>query len=112
MHTGSAFILIGSFFGAVPSSVTVPLMSPAVAVSTFWPAPAPAGAAGAADVLDVSLLPPHAASDAAIATPRTPAQTFRKRIDISSGKKTNRNQALILPCFVEFPLDAVRDPVL
>src|SRR5438046_929452 len=37
-QTGSAFILIASFFGAVPSRTTVPFTSPAVAVSTFCPA--------------------------------------------------------------------------
>ena len=34
MHTGSAFILKGSFFGATPSSETVPVTAPAVDAST------------------------------------------------------------------------------
>jgi hypothetical protein len=37
-QTGSAFILIASFFGTAPSIITTPFTSPAVAVSTFWPA--------------------------------------------------------------------------
>jgi hypothetical protein len=54
MQTGSAFILIGSFFGAVPSIVTVPVTLPAFAVSTFCPDGVPAGEDGVADVFDVS----------------------------------------------------------
>src|SRR5436309_337399 len=83
MQTGSAFILIGSFFGTIPSTVTLPVTSPAVAVSTFCPAAVPAGAPGSADVLDVSLLPPQATSDPASASPSALAQTFRRRIDLS-----------------------------
>src|SRR5207253_2197286 len=83
VQTGSAFILIGSFFATVPSTVTLPLTSPAVAVSTFCPAGVPAGPPGSADVLDVSLLPPHAMSDPASASPSALAHTFRRRIDLS-----------------------------
>jgi hypothetical protein len=54
MQTGSAFILIASFFGAGPSSVTTPFTSPAVAVSTFCPAGAADGDEGSADLLEVS----------------------------------------------------------
>src|SRR6266550_9563688 len=89
MQTGSAFILIASFFGAVPSSATLPLTSPAVAVSTFCPAGVPAGALGSADVLDVSLLPPHATTVAARAAAAALIQTFRKRIDLSWSLFTN-----------------------
>src|SRR5438045_989363 len=78
MQTGSAFILIGSFLGAVPSIATTPFTSPAVEVSTFWPAGVPAGSA---DELGVSLLPPHAASDPISASPTRLTQTFRRRID-------------------------------
>src|SRR5579872_4207208 len=99
MQTGSAFILIGSFFGTVPSTETVPVTLPAVAVSTFWPAPAAAGALGAAEVLDVScLLPPHATSEAASTTPNALIQTFRRRIEISSEKscRTGHQRQLII----------------
>ena len=75
-QTGSAFILMSAFFGATPSSATVPFTSPAVAASTFFPPP-PAAAAGAADVLDAdSLPPPHAATDAASANPIPYTQTL------------------------------------
>src|SRR5438132_1129472 len=83
-QTGSAFILIASFFGAVPSRTTVPFTSPAVAVSTFCPAGVPAGAPGSAEVLDASLFPPHATIDPANAKPIAPTQTCRRRIDLSS----------------------------
>src|SRR5689334_18458652 len=89
MQTGSAFILIASFFGAVPSSATVPFTSPAVAVSTFWPAGVPAGAAGSADVLDASLFPPQATIDPASAIVSAPAQAVRRRIDLSSTRNDN-----------------------
>src|SRR5262245_54066382 len=87
MQTGSAFILIASFFGAVPSSETVPLTLPAFAVSTFCPDGAPAGDEGVAELLDVSWPPPHAVIDAATAQPRTTTQAFRRRIDLSCIKK-------------------------
>ena len=48
----------------------MPFTSPAVAVSTFWPAGAPAGDDGSADVLDVSWPPPHATDGHASARPR------------------------------------------
>ena len=82
MQTGSAFILMGSFFGETPSSDATPFTSPAVAGSTFWP-PAPAAATGSADLLDVSWLPPHATMVVASANPRIPTQAFRRRIELS-----------------------------
>jgi hypothetical protein len=53
-QTGSAFILIASFFGAVPSKFTTPLTVPATAVSTFRAPGVAAGADGSADLFDVS----------------------------------------------------------
>src|SRR5438094_9947941 len=83
MQTGSAFILIASFLGAVPSSATAPFTSPAVAVSTFCPAGVPAPPPGSADVLDVDLFPPQATSDPANTSPTAPTLTFRRRIAFS-----------------------------
>ena len=82
MQTGSAFILMGSLAGAVPSSIAIPVTLPAVAVSTFCPAGAADGDDGFSDVLCSP--PPHAATDAAIAKPRVYCQMFRRRIDLSS----------------------------
>jgi len=82
--------LIAAFFGAIPSSVTVPLTSPAVPVSTFNPEGVADGADGSLEVLDVLLFPPHAATEAASVTvPRAASsrgpldQTFRECIDFS-----------------------------
>jgi hypothetical protein len=83
-QTGSAFILMASFFGAIPSIVTTPFTSPAVAASTFIPAGAAADEAGKADLLEGSLPPPHATTDAARVIPSPYTQTFRKRIDLFS----------------------------
>src|SRR5216684_2697614 len=82
MQTGSAFILMSAFFGAAPSSATVPVTSPAVAGSTFSPEP---DVVAGADVLPASLLPPpQAATDAASANPIPHNQTFRRRMDLIS----------------------------
>src|SRR5690349_2745650 len=93
MQTGSAFILMPSFFGAAPSSTTVPLTVPALAVSTFCPAEAPAGAVGSADLFDVSCPPPHATIVVASAAASVPSQAFRKRIEDSSSKKDSRQNS-------------------
>jgi hypothetical protein len=86
-QTGSAFILIASFFGAVPSMVTVPATFPAFDVSTFMPPGVPDGAAGSADLFAGSLPPPHAITVAASARAMVPnfapKQTFRRCIDFS-----------------------------
>jgi hypothetical protein len=66
-QTGSAFILM-AFFGH-PSMVTTPFTSPAVAASTFIPPGVAAGEAGEADLLEGSLPPPHATTDAASVIP-------------------------------------------
>src|SRR5207245_7372176 len=63
-------------------SVTVPFTSPAVAMSTFWPAGVPAGAVGSADLFEVDWPPPQA-TDANRAIPSALIQTFRRRIDLS-----------------------------
>jgi hypothetical protein len=72
---------MAAFFGAMPSSVTVPFTSPAVAVSTFCPVGVAEGEDGSLDVLDVPLFPPpHAATVAAsVMSPKA----FRKCIDFS-----------------------------
>ena len=93
MQAGSAFILIASFFGTAPSTVTVPVTLPAVAASTFWPAAVPAGDSGVADVLDVSLLPPHATIDAASARPTVLTQKFCRRIEHSSEEDDSKYPA-------------------
>jgi hypothetical protein len=88
---GSAFILMAAFFGAIPSSVTVPLTLPAVDESTFMPDGVADGDEGSFDVFEVVLSPPpHAATEAASVTaPKTASrrgplfQTFRECIDFS-----------------------------
>src|SRR6185436_4701677 len=87
MHTGSAFILITSFFGRAPSTFTTPFTSPAVAVSTFWPDGAADGDEGSADLLDVSWPPPQASVFTASAIPSRLTQAFRKRIRSLLNKK-------------------------
>src|SRR5262245_64339096 len=81
-QTGSAFILMASFAGAMPSSVTVPVMLPAVAASTFCPSGVAAGADGSADWFEVPP-PPQAATVAASVRLSADTQTFRKNIDLS-----------------------------
>src|SRR5205823_805095 len=124
-QTGSALILIGSFFGAVPSSITIPLMSPAVAVSTFWPAGVAAGDDGGAEVLELPPPPPHATTDAASARPSVPTHMFRRRIEVSSREKVLKNGTkstfhhtlslrLTRPGragFAQLSLDTILDPV-
>src|SRR5919199_6289160 len=83
MQTGSAFILIASFFGATPSSETTPFTLPACDLSTFWPDGVPAGAEASPDLFEVSWLPPHAVSSVASATVTLPTQTLRRRIEYS-----------------------------
>src|SRR5262245_26185316 len=102
MQTGSAFILMASFFGAVPSNETLPFTLPAFAVSTFWPPAAAGAAAGVPAVLAGSELPPpHAATDAASAMPRTPTQAFRRRIRPLLKKDVSENNSLF---YLFFPL--------
>src|SRR5215831_2893786 len=82
-HTGSAFILMSAFFGATPSSETTPLISPAVAGSTFLPPP-PGAAAGPAEDPGAELPPPPHATDAASANPNPYTQSFRRRMELIS----------------------------
>src|SRR6476660_2552265 len=110
MHFGSAFILMGSFFGATPSIVTAPVTLPAVAGSTFSPPPA-AGVAAGVDVLE-DPPPPHAAIDAASATARIPTHTSRTRIEHSCLESLQMyTELLILPCFVHLALHPVGNPM-
>src|SRR5438067_6162640 len=119
-QTGSAFILIPSFFGAVPSSVTMPFTLPAVAVSTRWPDGVAAGDDGSADLFELPP-PPHATSVVASVIPSTPTRAFRRRIEHSSHKRTPSNKQLpIIPCllrvlrllrFLQLALDAIGDPM-
>src|SRR6186997_682058 len=73
----------------MPSIMTMPLTSPAVAVSTFRPDGVAAGAEGSDEVFEL-LPPPHAATEAASARPRAPTQMFRRRIDVSSHEKDQK----------------------
>jgi len=75
---------MSAFFGTAPSTITIPFTVPAVAVSTFCPAPAPLGDDAGDDELDVPELepPPHATAMATL-KPRAQTHTFRRRIDLS-----------------------------
>jgi hypothetical protein len=77
-----------AFFGAIPSSVTVPWTSPAMDASTFNPVGVPDGDDGSFDVL----LPPPPHATTAVASVTVPqsassrgplTQTFRRCIDFS-----------------------------
>ena len=92
-QTGSAFILIGSFFGAVPSSDDRALDVAGRRRVDLLAAAAAAGDGGSADVLDASWLPPpHAATVAASARPRA-----RPRRSYTHRHSPRRINALMIP---------------